>query len=497
MKRPFLFSGILSLILSALSLTCNVYVVLSAAAILFLSFLILFIIKGKKIFKNSNNLVALVISVIVIISCVLSITSRYAPTSRLDGTTGKFTGIIIREPETHGEWTAYTLRGNHSMLYGRFKCTIVIKDNSFNIGDKLYLTVSCQALSGTYKNNNLADGIFVTTYVKSVNLVEKQASSFYTKLGGIRSFIKNQIFSVNHDDIGGVGLALLTGNRSFISDELYDKTKTCGVTHVMVVSGLHVGILSGILSKVLSKLKIKRKFTVILSFILFVLLISLCDFHTSAIRSVLMSVVFLSGSLANRRSDSMNSLGFAITVMTLFNPFISGSAAFLLSVFATFGVVFISPMVQYLTKSLRLSGKFGKLLNGISDAIIVSISATVCVLPISVYYFGYTSLLSPIVTVLIGFAVEAALILTALGIILAAIPFIKLISIPVIYVSGLFIRYINAVIGFFGNMDIFILNIEPEYTLLPFIFCSLLILVVWLLYNNKKQKERKNDDAAG
>lgn len=496
MKRPYILLGTLSLALSFITLFCNITYILLFTFLVLLSFFIIFCVKGKKIFKNTNNTIVLIAFVLLVASCIFSVSCVYAPIQELKGTTAKFEGTIIREPEHNGEWTVYTLKGKLSMLKGNLKCNIVTKDNLYSIGDKLNITITSEQIEHKYKNNHFADGVFISSYIKTVNEVKNGYSPFYQNLGKLRVFIKNQIYSVCDDDIGGVMLALVTGNREFISDSLYEKTKVCGVTHIMVVSGLHVGILSGILLKFLSKLKVKRRISVFLCFALFLLLIALCDFHTSAIRSVVMSAVMLSGSIISRRADPLNSLGFAVTVMTLVNPFIAGSPSFLLSVFATFGVVFLYPLLQYLTSFLRLKGKFGRFWNDVLDMTIVAVSATVCILPISTYYFGYVSPLSPLVTVLIGLAVEISLVLSMLAIVLSPISFIKIISYMIFYLAGISTRYINSLINFFGDFDNLLIYIDPKLSNFAFIFSSLLIFAVALLYNNKKQKERKKDDAA-
>ena len=496
MKRPCFLLGILSLLISFTTLFCNVTLILLTALLILLTFFVIFCVKGKKIFKNSNIWIFLVFVILLVASSVFFVSCVYAPLQSLCGTTADFEGTVIREPEHNGKWTVYTLKGKHSMLKGDLKCTVVTNDNVYNVGDRLNITVTLKPLDAKYKNNGLADGIFLSSYIKTANEIKIGSSPFYQSLGEIRTYIKNQIYSNSVEDTGGVMFALLTGNREFIPDSLYDKTKVCGVTHVMVVSGLHVGILSGILLKFLSKLKIKRKFSVTLCFALFLLLIALCDFHTSAIRSVVMSSVMLLGSLINRKADPLNSLGLAVTVMTLVNPFIAGSPSFLLSVFATFGVVFVYPMLQYLLAPLRMKGKLGRYLNVILDMTIVATSATICILPVSTYYFGYISPLSPLVTVLIGFAVESALILSALGIILSPVPFVSVVADAIIYLANISTGYINSVMNFFGDFDNLIIYIDPKLWFFTFIFSSLLIFAVRLLYNNKKRQERKKNDAA-
>lgn len=498
MKRPFVITGIFALIISAAALSCSSTVLLSMAlclAILALLFLIFF---RNKLKVNSNTTVMLVALTFIIASAFFTIEYAYAPASRLEGTSAEFTATVVNEPSLSNEYAYYVLKGSHPLLKRDIKCAFPSQNLGLEIGDRVNVTLNFEELSADYRSNNLSDGIFISTNIESVNSTVKSGSSFYTALGSVRLFIKDKITNSVHGDGGALLTALLTGDRSLLSDELYNKTKTCGVTHILVVSGLHLGILSGVVLRLFGKMKLRRKNAIFLIFLLLCAVIAICDFHTSAIRSGVMSIIMLSASLINRKADPLNSLGFAVTVMTIFNPFIAGSAAFLLSVFATLGVIFVAPMAKLLTEPLRFEGRLSKYLNGAVDVIIVSISALVCVFPITVYYYGYTSLLSPIVTVFIGTAVEVALVLTAAGVLLAALPIVYTLSAPIIFIAGIISRYLSAVISLFGSSEIFVLVIDPKYTPLCFVFTAAVILVLWVFYRKaaQKQKERKDVNAS-
>ncbi len=452
------------------------------------------ILLKKKTSENSNYLVASVTIALVLLSSLFTVQYIYTPISLLADTKADIKATVISEPSTNYGYAYYYLKGEHPLLDGKFKCALSSENLGLEIGDRVNITVSLRELSGSFKNDNLSDGIFVSARASSVNSVVKKSSKFYSSLGELRLYIKNEIFGNVRGDNGAVLIALLTGDREYISNELYDKTKLCGVTHILVVSGMHLSILSGAVLNLFRKLKLKRKLAVFIVFLLIALVITICNFHTSAIRSAIMSIIMLSGSLISRKADSLNSLGFAVTVMVMANPFIAGSAAFLLSVFSTFGVIFVTPMIKLLTEGLRFKGKLSKILNYAGDVIIISVSALICVFPITIYYYGYTSLISPLVTIFIGTAVEASLILTALGVSFSLFPIIYALCEPILLISGILSGYINTVINIFGSTDAFLLVIDPDYTPLCFAFSTVSVLVLWIFYD-KKLKERKDENA--
>lgn len=495
MKRPFCFLGATALVFSAFSLYCSVslliFLFICISAVLFLYFIIL----KKRALLTFGTLITYLCLIAVTVSCIFSILFVYTPTAKLAGSVAEFEGVVTNKPEKHGIIYSYNLKGSHSLLEGEFKCSVVTNKRLFEMGDSVRLSLECEPLDKEYKNNDLANGRFVSAKIDDVISVSRKASLFYTTLGNLQKYIKNRILATDRNDIGGVMIALLSGDRSYISDSFYGKTKVCGVTHIMVVSGLHVSILSGVLLNFFQKIKLRRRIASFAVFLALMLLIAVCDFHLSAIRSVIMSVIILSGSLFFRKADSLNSLGLAVWIMVTVNPFIAGSVSFLLSVMATFGVVFLSPMISFLTEKLRLKGIFALPFNYIIDSVVVSLSATICLIPLLVEYFGSVTLLSPLVTALIGFMVGVVITLTVLGVSVSAIPYVKIISVPILYVAGLCTGYINAVIDFFGNMNFTILPIDHAWSFVSALLSAAFIFAVWLLYK-KKLKERKNEDAA-
>ena len=79
-------------------------------------------------------------------------------------------------------------------------------------------------------------------------------------------------------------------------------------------------------------------------------------------------------------------------------------------------------------------------------ALSVTLSATITTLPISIYHFGYISLVAPLTNILLSFAVTAALCIGIIGLIIRKIIFLRVISDVVLGVSEAIVSYINYII---------------------------------------------------
>ncbi len=496
MKRPFV-------VIAALSLSVSFAVLYFKTAGLIISlvlFLILsvlgFFVFGKSQRNNTNIFVVIPFClVLLLISCFVTLRFNYEAKSRLTNTRTTLNATVISEPDNSSGYKYCHFKGKHPETGRNIRFAAIVDTEDIDIGDKVNLTVDFETLDPIYETHNLSERIFIEANIRSVNDVSHDAAPVYTLFGNLRRFIKNVILSNSKGDSAAILVALVTGDRDSISNEVYSATVTTGVTHFLVVSGLHLSIISGAIMLGLKKLKLGKRIAVFCVFFAICLMIVVCNFHSSALRSAVMSLLTLLAPLISRRADSINSLGFAVSAMIIVNPFLAGNAAFLLSVFATFGVIYLSPALLYIVNDLFLGEKPKK---WIADAVlifVISLSALVTVFPISVYYFGCVSLLSPIVTVLISFAVEEALILTLIAIALSAVPFGHFIATPIILLASLFSQFIIFVITLFARFDFAVLTIDPAYANVFVLLSAVFIVVIRFIYS-KKLKERKCEDAS-
>ena len=225
-------------------------------------------------------------------------------------------------------------------------------------------------------------------------------------------------------------------------------------------------------------------------FIAIMLVLGVCGFHISAIRSAITYLVMLLGMLIKRRADALNSLGFAVFLIAVLNPQIAGSRSFLLSISATFGVVYLSPKLTNISLPKTLSGVRGSLIKKLCISVLVSVSALICILPILIFTFGYISVASVFVNLLITYAVSLALITTILGVITGLIPLLGTLVLTVASALG---SYVMWVINFLGRSEIFVLYFNTGG---KFIFSALsVIAIVGIIYLDARKKRKEAEYA--
>ncbi len=285
-------------------------------------------------------------------------------------------------------------------------------------------------------------GVCASGYV--VRLYDwEPASGFYKTVASLRSFITGRIFSSVGYDSAAMLSGILLGNRSFLSAETYENTKNAGVSHVTVVSGLHLSIIAGSLLMLLKKYRINGLPYALLGLGTVVGIIVLSGFTPSVMRAGLTWIFVFAGMLFYRRADALNSLLLAVLLCVLSEPFIIGNLSFQLSAVSTFAVIVAAPRVYSLT-----AGK-GMVVSLLSSTASVTLSATVFTMLFLLATYGSFSTVAVLSNLLITYAVTAALTLAATGVALTFLPFI---SNAIMLLCDLVTRYIIFIINLLGEM---------------------------------------------
>ena len=143
--------------------------------------------------------------------------------------------------------------------------------------------------------------------------------------------------------------ALLTGERSGLSAELKSAFRDSGASHILALSGLHLGIIYGILSKVLSILGNSRLMMISRS----VLIVFICGIYTLATGagdSLVRALIFISLREIAKAASRYHGLGqillASLIIQLVIDPLAVRSVGFQLSYAAMAGIAFIYPWLQ-------------------------------------------------------------------------------------------------------------------------------------------------------
>ncbi len=215
-----------------------------------------------------------------------------------------------------------------------------------------------------------------------------------------------------------VAKALLLGDRNEIPTELLNRFKGAGAMHILAISGLHVGIIHLILMFLTRPLILLRKGRALrLILVLFGLwgYALVTGMAVSAIRAVSMFTLLTLGYALNRRTSLLHNLVNSAFILLILNPLFLFDLGFQLSYSALMGIA----VGAFLFEGKKRRGKgASKVQTYFLGLTLVSCSAQLGVMPLSLYYFNQFSglfLISSLVllpvlgsTLVFGYSVLAA-----------------------------------------------------------------------------------------
>ncbi len=192
-------------------------------------------------------------------------------------------------------------------------------------------------------------GISATGYVKAGDkLAESSSWLFYTDR--LRLELRRWLIASIESDSVGPLIALLTGDKSSISQAQWQLFNATGTTHLMVISGLHIGLMAllgfwlGRVLGFLGLLPLRRVPLPVLAGVLSLVFASgyavLAGFSIPVQRALVMTLIALSGPLFGIRAGSITLLLSALSVVLLFDPLAVTSPGFWYSFIAVATLIF-------------------------------------------------------------------------------------------------------------------------------------------------------------
>ena len=173
-----------------------------------------------------------------------------------------------------------------------------------------------------------------------------ESGSFRARTHRLQQKLSESLRRAMHRDTGGVLAAMTVGDRSGLSAQLRSAYRGAGLSHVLVVSGMHVSILCGdVLGRLLLNRKKRlrgytgRRVRALFSAVLALLLVGVTGFTPSVLRAA--GAVWLSalGVWVYGPPDALTSLGVAGVLMTAGNSCAVCDVGFQLSFAAVVGTL--------------------------------------------------------------------------------------------------------------------------------------------------------------
>lgn len=238
-----------------------------------------------------------------------------------------------------------------------------------------------------------------------------QISALQLRMRAIE-FYRN--FEFSHDAHSFLS-ALTLGHKQDLTNELVEAFRASGTSHVLAVSGLHVGIVYLVFAFIFSFLGKSRKSLLLREILIITALwmyAMLTGLSPSVIRAAIMLTIVSIGIARNKRGFTYNTLAVAAFILLAYNPLYLFDIGFQMSFGAVISILFFGSAIGELYEPKRKFGIYAW------DLFAVSTSAQLGIFPISLYYFGtfptYFFIANMIIVPIVGLIIHFTLATAAL-----------------------------------------------------------------------------------
>ena len=250
--------------------------------------------------------------------------------------------------------------------------------------------------------------------------------------------------------------AFSVGEKRGFSQELKEVYSDAGVSHLLALSGLHLGLFYMVMVTLLGFAGGSRKWYIareLLALLLLWVFAFVAGLTPSIVRAAVLFSLVSVGRCLRRDSLSLNSLAFAAMAMLLFSPRLLFDISFQLSFSAVLAIILLTPWLR----ELFGCNKRGRLYRSAVSLLAVSFSAQVGVLPFVWYYFGTFPL----------YFLFANLLLVPLATVLMTLVVWLWVTVPVPLVQQCIAWLLSWLLAFMNGVVEFVASLPAASVMLP------------------------------
>jgi competence protein ComEC len=350
-------------------------------------------------------------------------------------------GVVVGEPDEREGSTNLRIKVQHLTLPDGTSLAVegmaLVKVDRYprrHYGDRIQvegLLETPPAFEGfSYQDYLARQGIHSIVDRAHVTLVaENEASPILYHLFTFKRYAQSMIAEILPKPQASLLTGILLGVETGIPKNLMDDFAATSTTHISVISGFNITIVSGLFAGLAGRLFNRRRATLIAvaGVVVYTVLVGA---SAAVVRAALMGVLYLWGQYLGRGTYAPASLAAAAFLMTAHNPNVLWDVGFQLSFAATIGLVlYTEPLERFFERALaRVTSieRAQKVIGLISEALIVTLAASITTTPIILHYYERLSLVTlisnflilpaqPYVMVAGGVALLMGLVVRSLG----------------------------------------------------------------------------------
>jgi competence protein ComEC len=404
----------------------------------------------------------------------------------------EITGFLSEIPKENEETYIYEIKVENvkNIKLPKFKIETASRfPINADIGEKFVANVK------VFENNNLksairyrARGIYFKGFFLNQNVKVLHKSKwdwndyFYNFILKLKLKIIKKINKTFDQETAGLVKSIWLGERDSFSLKLRNDFSIAGVSHLLAVSGIHVSVLTQFAYSFLNLLRLRRRVSSIICIIFISIFVCITCFPPSAVRAGIMIIIWLAGRALFMRSDSLNSLGISVFIISILMPNSCLDIGLWLSFLSSLGIIVFSNKFYNFFKE-RINFLDNKFFKYIFSNLSTSIITILCTFPLIIFYFRRISIFSIISNIIIIFPVIILLNLSIISILLSMWSNISFWSILTNFVS----KFIILAVKFIANLPF--ASISLDYSFLNIWISFTFFIVAYFLFFSNLSKE--------
>lgn len=339
-------------------------------------------------------------------------------------------GTVVAEAAGSGAYAQVDLRttGDVRVRPGRFGEVVILRATVTHLtwrGDVRrtrapVLVVASGEDAAAWKRVELASRVRVTSRLSDSDTPDLSAVLYVSRpptllaeppglLGGaeaVRAALREAVVDAGPEARALVP-ALVVGDDAGLPPDVVEEFQVSGLTHLTAVSGTNLTLVVGFLLIVARWSGVRGRAQIVIGLLGVAGFVVLARDEPSVVRAATMGSIALLGMGASGRTRGVRTLGVAVLVLLVLDPWLARSPGFALSVLATAGILFLAPPVR--------DALMQWLPRWVAEAVAVPTAAQVACTPVVAWLSGQVSLVAVVANLLAAPAVGPATVLGLLA----------------------------------------------------------------------------------
>ena len=357
--------------------------------------------------------------------------------------TMEYTGYVSKINSSDNTFYTVTVLDNKNKE--DYKVTLYYHDG-FELGDILHLKGKFKPVKNNrYVFSSYADNIIGTISADEIVQEDIKLNNIDYIAVKAKKIILESMDKLYSKDVLAVASAISYNDKHLISSEIKENFRIAGMSHALVVSGLHVWIVVAAVLGFLKYIPVNKKTKNIVALAVLVAFMLVAGLSASVTRAGLLVCILLAAKNMGKDQDSLTSLALIGMFCVIDNPYITRDIGAMLSYSASVGLV------------LTNSACRKRNITGYKRDLLCATMAVVFTMPVMAMADMQVTVLSPLFNLLLAPVIAVVCILSVATPVANLVPFIRYAAIPLAAVNKILINSLLSILDFIGTFSKFAL----------------------------------------